>query len=796
MNNKILSLNYANLKSFITTQNIQTDKLMISLIYNIPNILYIKILQSLNNDIKYFFESESLIIFENEINKVICYFKDTNRLRALGDLVNTQITLDIIESIVKSSNDNNITINKFNKIMTINDKLFIITILKHINITDETLNIPKYEYNQIVNFNNNIRLVSQNNTNFYFEYTFNYNTKDQDVENNIQFILKLISFNKIRIFENDILIDNYRKLTNNHENILQTINVNFITIEDLLSKINMSHCVYPKLNGEINHVLIYDGIVCLIDNILHTYYIDKIQNTSHNIIFEVEIDTNNKIVINNIIYDNQIENIKDHSLQFKLEAAQNFITTNKLQQFSVIKPIFFTDNIEHLFSSIINLIKTYNNNKNFTGIIFKSVLSTNKSIEKKTYDYIWKPIDKITIDFLVTINNTLVRSDKGSFFKLNLFAFTLNENKNETLKQFTTTNIIKNDDINTIEHIYPTTINNEIITNNMIVEFNIDFDDNDNIYWIPNKINYNKSLACFYYKKQNGTNIDLCNKIIDYIHYNITENDFYILSQNYENGYKILSEKISNKKIYTKRDPIIDRLFDFVKTDVITTFARWHVSLQFISSVKMIDISCGNGSDLLKLYEYGVLVKKNNFIYHGYNENSIQIESPINGAKSRYNKFTSDKTYSNFPICSFYIYNIEQILQKVNTKYNHFICYDMYKYQTNLNDIQIISQIIDTLMINNSYIFICLANSNISYEQLQININIDIDTVLSHFKKCTVIERFSFYSYLETLFKYKQFINNINNLKTKEFLFKTISAFDKLSNNILLNIEFIILNKI
>ena len=112
MNNQILSLNISNLKTFIKSQNFTDNKLIISFKYIIPNIIYIKILQSLDKKYSYKFESESSIIFENESNKIICKFEDEKKLRALGDLVNTQITTDIIENI------DNVKIIKYKKLLS------------------------------------------------------------------------------------------------------------------------------------------------------------------------------------------------------------------------------------------------------------------------------------------------------------------------------------------------------------------------------------------------------------------------------------------------------------------------------------------------------------------------------------------------------------------------------------------------------------------------------------------------------------------------------------------------------
>jgi hypothetical protein len=791
MNNQILSLNISNLKTFIKSQNFTDNKLIISFKYIIPNIIYIKILQSLDKKYSYKFESESSIIFENESNKIICKFEDEKKLRALGDLVNTQITTDIIENI------DNVKIIKYKKLLSINDKLFLINIYKKYNEKIEDDNIsPIYEYNQVIHFNNVIKLISQNNSNFYFEYIFDYNTDESIVTENINYIINLISFKKIRLIENDLYIDNYRTITKNNDNTIRTNNPINISIEDLLDKIDMSHCVFSKTDGERVHILIYDKIVCHFDSILNTYYITTIQNTSINILYDAELYDNTYYIFN-VLYDNSVENINDYSLQYKLELANNFIKNNNLKNFIVKTPSDFTDKTEKFYSDIVDLININKNSEiKSDGIIFQSILSTNKTNEKKIKDYKWKPLDETSLDFFVQINNILIRSDEGSFFKLNLYGYTINENHNEILKLFSTTNIKVNEDINTIDHTYPITLNNEIITNNMVVEFNPDFDDNGNIVWIPYRVRYDKSLASFYYKKKHGNHIDVCNKTVDYINNPITENDLYLLATNYENGYKILADKIKNKKIFTKRDPIIDRLFDFVKTNVITTFARWNVILENIKTVNMIDLSCGNGSDLLKLYEYGVLVKKNNFIYNGFNDNRIQIESTFNGAISRYKKFTSDKTYSNFPLCSFFIYDINQILEKVNNKYNHLICYDMYKYQNSKKNIYTISKIINKVMLNNSYLFICLASENLNYENLNYTINVSIDEVLNIFNTCKVIERLSFNLHVQNLLKYKQYINNMTNIKTKEFLQKTIIAYDKLSYNILNQIEFIILTKI
>lgn len=799
-NYSIISLNPNNLNKFIESQNLDSSNIEIILTYNLPKILYSKLLQSYinknNNKYKISFNSNSIITFENDNYIIKCYFTDSNKLRIINDSIQNHITLDIIQNINSKLNNDKIIIKKYKKFYNINDKNFKVLIVKPINDNlNSEIFLPNYQFNQIINFNNSINLISQNDNVYYLEYEYNF--KSENITKNINTIIELISFNKKLIIENDVFIDNYKSIMKYNDDVLKTINPINISIEALLDKIDQSHCVFTKTDGERVHVLIYDGIICYLNSIREVYFVTKIKNRSYNIVFDAEL-YNNIIYIFNVLYDNSNESINDMSLVQKLNLANSFIKSNSLDSIMIVKtPIFYDNNKEDFFKNIYNLIlQNKNSDIKSDGIIFQTTLSLNKSREKKISDYKWKPIDETSIDFLVLIDDTYIKNEDGNYFKLNLYGFTNTDNGNEIIKYFTSTLVHIHPDANNVASMYPTTLDGDIIYNNMVVEFNPDFDDLGNIIWLPYRVRYDKSLAVYYFKRKQGNSIETCKSTIEYINMPISEDDFESLSINYEAGYEYLADKNKNKKVVTKRDPIIDRIFDFVKTNIITTFARWSVLYNMFSKVNMIDISCGNGTDLLKFYEYGVLMKKNNFIYHGYNENRIQINSTFNGAISRYNKFSSDKTFSNFPICSFYIYNIYQIFDNVNTKYNHFVCFDMYKYQDSRQKIYTINKIINKLLIKDSILFFTLAKKSISYESIESIVRINIDECIKIFSSsCSVLEAYTYDDHIQVLSSYRSTLVEMTNKKTADFLIKTLNAYSKLQNNILSDLVFFILIK-
>jgi hypothetical protein len=284
---------------------------------------------------------------------------------------------------------------------------------------------------------------------------------------------------------------------------------------------------------------------------------------------------------------------------------------------------------------------------------------------------------------------------------------------------------------------------------------------------------------------------------VEYLEMAINESDFELLGIDFDKTYDQLAQKVQRKRVINRRDPIIDRIFDFVSTNVITSFARWSVFSHFFDRVDMIDINCGNGINLFKIYEYAVLMRKNNFYYYGYNENRIQINSPFNGAISRYEKFRADKTYSNFPICTFNIYNIYQILDNVTTKFNHLIGLDAYIFQDSKSKILTISKIIQRLMVSKSFIFLILANESFYIDDKLYNINCNIDTCISIMSKnnIQICEDYSLDEHIRNLDSIKPAIPNMTNRKTAEFLMKTLQSYDKLKNLSLHNLHFFVLYK-
>lgn len=784
MNNTIMSTNIKTLNKFIKSLKISGDNIIIKFKYDIPNIIYDKLLQTINHDEVEFLTTGN-ILFENDESLIVCTFVNMESLRILNESVNSKITFNMIES------HKHVHTVKYKKISVVNDKLFTIHIYEQNNMEIDITN-PKYEFNQIIRFKNGVKLISQNNSLFFIEYLFKSTDNVEHIESCIQFIINTIGFGKVIVFENDIILDKYRSITNNQGDLLKTNNPINILLEDILDKIDINHCVFSKTDGDRSHVLIYDGSIYHLNSILEVFLVCTITNRSYTVLFDCE-HFHDTFYIFNLLYVDSIENINEYPLQYKLNKCKEIVKElNITNKFIVKEPVYFNSK-EQFYKSIVRIIQeNKKSNINTDGIIFQSILSFNKSRDKKIKDYKWKPLNETTLDFFVNIDKTFVKTENGKFFKLFLYGFNI-VNNNEVIKEFATTLVRIGD--SGISSIYPITITNEIITDNTVVEFSPDFEETGEIRWIPYRVRYDKSLSVFHYKKKHGNSIETCMQTIEYIHNSISETDFEMLANDYENAYITLANRIKTKKAVTKKDPVMDRIFDFVKTDVLTTFARWSVHILNTKSVHMIDISCGNAIDLLKIYEYAVLVKKPNFIYHGYSDSRIKIESSFNGAISRYNKYASDKTFSNFPICSFFVMDIFKIDENVKETYDHFLGMEMFTQQISKQRIYLINKIINRIMKPKSFIFMCLASENISEESLEVVVNVDITKTISILNNCTVIENKSFLDHLIELASFSEYIQHMTNRKTAEFLTKTLTAFDKIHTNILSKLHLLILIK-
>lgn len=845
--NMILSTNPEKLYLFVSSvtprellSSNQKNQLNVSLVHILPNIIYTTLMRSLqlnddktsniniNDNIE--FISMARITFENSNYLINCDFKDPNKLHIIHQSVDKQINLGLL---LKINNPTEMTIKSFKKIVSIADKIFTITIFDEIanphSLIEEILEV-KYSFYQIVKFPNGVNLISLNNETYTLQYDYILSSKVDDyIKENIQFMINLISpKERHRIVQDDIFIDNYKHIMNSsNDKILKTINPIGISIPILLDKIDMSHCVFEKTDGERVHILIYDGVVCYINTIMEIYKIGDIDNSSINKVFDAELYTHDNqmiVFIFNLLYDNQLSNLQDLSLSLKLNAISEFLQNTKINtkfQMKVKSPIFNQNNKQEFFKNIHNmLISQRSVNIRTDGIIFQSILSTKKTWEKKIQDYKWKPVHETSLDFLVKIDNNRLKTTQGDYFKLNLFGFINDENGNESIQKFAESTVPVDPRPNEIASVYPVTIGSgngesnlnagEIICENSVVEFNPDFDElTGNISWIPYRIRMDKSLAVFYYKKKQGNSIETCKSTVEYLEMSINESDFESLGSNYELAYEQLSKRVQRIRVINRRDPIIDRLFDFVATNIFTSFARWSTFLKMYDHVDMCDLSCGNGINLFKIYEYAVLMRKNNFIYHGYNENRIQINSALNGAISRYERFRADKTYSNFPICKFNIYSIYEILEKVNTKYNHMMCLDAYTFQDSKGKIITISKIMRKLLVPNSFIFFILANKTFTIEDKVYNINCDFDTCMSIFNQkpkyktdtiygeeninYIVCEAYTLDEHVHSLDSFRSVISSMTNKKTGEFLTKTLLAYDKLTNLSLTNFRFLVL---
>jgi len=802
MDNKIISLNYNHLKKFIDSKvnfNNEAD-LFITFKYNITNIIYNKILQSLdiicaNNKIQ--FINERNVLFQDNDYQILFKFKDNNIFSIIEDMINKQLLFDHLY------NTNTIQSEYFKSLIVVNDKLYKIYINEKTLVIDKKImSGPIFENKQIVLIDDIIKLIANNDNTYYFEFTFPYTLDSKVIQKHIDTLTNVLFSNKKIIIENNLYLENYKQAINAKSlDILKTRNPKNILIEDLLDKINVNHCVFTKTDGERVFIMIFNSIILYIDNILNCYFINTCNDNSLNIIFDAEMyeDT---FYIFDLLYSNQIDNVNDLPLFTKLEKSNELIKKFHLVNLQVKNPIYPTSTKEEFFSRIVELINVNkSSNIKSDGIIFQSLMSLNKTREKKIDDYKWKPIEETSLDFFIIINDTIIRREDGNYYKIDLYGFetvNLDNNTNfEEIKKFTDT-YVKYDGN------YLKTLNNEIIVNNIVIEFIPEFDDFNNITWTPLRIRYDKSMAVIKYNRKHGNNIMVCEQTLEYLKSPILIQDYVLLSNNYEDGYTLIGQKIKDKKIVTKRDPVNDKIFDFIKTNVITTMGRYLNFNNVFEYVNMIDLNCRNGIDLLKIYEYAVLYGKGKFNYDGYNDNRIEIESTFNGAISRYNNFRMDRTKSNFPICTFIIADVPKMIETVTKKYNHLISYEFYRYQFNYSTLKQVKILMDKVLVPKSLSYIIIADivdNQISNNFIQKNIingfivKSSLQDVLKIFYNYKIIELKSFVYHLEILNNIKNLIPVMNNKKTAEFLTQTIYAFNKIDHSLFSKLYFCILIK-
>lgn len=786
-----ISLNIESLRNFISSKIPSADSITITINHNLPHVLYNRILQYIyTSKISVKFITEKTITFKNEEHFAQFILPTDKEYLLIQDILNKRLQYEHLIG----SNYNGIY---FKKLALVNDKIFNVTISeKSDRFTNKIFNEPIFENKQIIIINDDIKLVVSNDNNFYFEFQFDQDIDNNTFDQNIRMIINLIYDMKPIIIEDNMFIDNYRSIMNlRSTETLRTINPSTLLIEHLLDKVNFSHCVFIKTDGERVHIHIYNSHVIYINSILNCFSITNINDSKLNVVMDAE-KYEDKFFVFNLLYTNTESDINNMSLLKKLEICTTLISNMNLNNIFVKTPIFPLGTKEEFFSKIVELIETKSDIKS-DGIIFQSILSFNKSREKGISDYKWKPVYESSLDFFVKINSTLVKKEDGYYNKVDLYGY----------------DYVKDDKANQIEEIkkftdvyLPTSLktqNGELIIDNVVIEFLPDKDELNNIIWNPYRLRYDKTMATIKYERKHGNHISVCEETLDFIRTPILESDFKILSENYDEGYSVLAQKIKNKKITTKKDPVNGKIFDFVKTNIFTTLSRYYFKINVFNQINMIDINCRNGIDLLKIYTYAVLFGKGNFTYDAFNDNRTEIESTFNGAISRYDKYRLDRAYSNFPICTFTIADMNTMLNSINKKYNNFVSFEFYRYQSKRAIYQV-KDLMDKVLTRDGFAFIIIADitdNKLSNTLIQDNIcdgfkvSLSLNDIIRIFKNYEFIEKDSFIYHLEKLNLNRDIIQHMSNKNTADFLVQVLNAFNKIDHAIYSRLHICVLKK-
>lgn len=823
-NNILISLNYKNLHNMIDNilienKNINKNNIFIKYVMKLEEYEYNKIVNELdNNDIK--FNTIQYLISNNYNDILIELFFENNKII---DILNNYKTINLPLNIKSSKKV------IYNTLSIINDRLFNIYIYEKIDLNDNNINLQWIiKSKEEIKIKNNYSLNAINNDEFNFEYFSSLKELSSKNDNIIKEIIEY-KYTKNYIIEDDKIKDIILNKINKTSYIKfrQTIN---LLLEDLIEKIDINYCVFEKTDGLRTHLILINNDLYYMDMNNNLYFVKSIDNTNkHFFIMDAEY-YENKFYIFNLLYFDNI-NIPTKSLKEKLDLCKNVITTLNINDIILIKsPIFFTDNKKETFFK--NVYDFYINIKNkkeikIDGLIYQPILSDNNIKELDLKDYKWKPADETTIDFYVVFskNDNFIKNKDGVYLKMDLYGFdviqNVNKNSDEEMVEkikYVTSCLIKSETIinDEYENYVFKTLNNELIISDIVIEFTplflnpVESDDDliiqtiieNNINWVPLRIRNDKTEQVKLYNRKHGNNYEIIKQLLDYINNPINLDYYYLLSENFNEGYDKLQGLLVNKKIYTKVNTVENKLLDFIKTSILTTTARYIALNKDINfknrTIEMVEFNCGNGRDLLKMYLFGVYLQANNRIFYtGFNTNKIELISNINGAISRYNNFRSNQNkYPNFfPFNFIYETNFNNILNNKDyrNRFNLLFCFNFFIYQNSYQYLEQMKKIFDYVLEKDSYLFLIIyTKKNTIYNSNYINK--DLDDVVK-ILKYTVLYNIKFIDLYNQLLLYRNLTSIMTNKETAKFLNEVINAFESKNFTYDENINFIILKK-
>lgn len=289
--------------------------------------------------------------------------------------------------------------------------------------------------------------------------------------------------------------------------------------------------------------------------------------------------------------------------------------------------------------------------------------------DSKYIEYKWKPADKNSIDFYIRIERS-----KGKIL-------TIYDNSDDNMVHGKPYRIVKlhvGKTFNNVEkpilfkretglfeaHVFLTNgaIRDEegnIIQDDTVVEFY--YDSNPNIpethRWIPMRTRYDKTESVRRFGKKYGNYTDIANKVWRSISNPFTIDDIKTLAnkKTYRTHLDALRGKIDHSIImseaqenayYQKKSNLaypMRQFHNFMKSNIIYTHG--HLQYRYGNKMKVLDVACGRGGDIMKWYYANI------DYYVGFDLDSNGINSPTDGAKSRYKQMK--RKNPSFPLFDF-----------------------------------------------------------------------------------------------------------------------------------------------
>jgi len=798
--------NFTKIIAFLKNDNnnfIIDKNLNVSTFHNYNNLKDIRLIIK-QTDIQNFYENELDFLNKNDAS----YYQE--KIKIYNDNYNILNNFKLNLKLEKDVENNTISIyNTFYEIQVFKTYRYKNRISFNYDYFTIDITHVKYVDNNILkkskqdDFNFNYELEVEINTKKIINYNISTKSFNIFMPSYKSFISSLI--NKLSII-NNLLQDNLYNLDNNIEkeiidnfkNLIQISKNNIIgpkpislTFKDL-NNLSKEYKITDKADGERFNLYINDkGYIYLLNNnrILN---INRKTHDYKNTIIDGELITSYPIEtldvfnftdINDINKINKQKNIKVysfHAFDIYFYNSANLLQTNNDTGFNLEYRI---NKLEEVINNINN--NPYNNKKDKITFHTKKYysLSDYKNIHKTQYNYnldglILMPIEPISISNIDKIwlsnlkwkpklLNTIdfkIKQITNNIYHLIAYYYCTKLHKKIDIHFQSTQPYIKNIHIiNSEQQTLQTIINDEIITNNKIVECIYDITINKWVFLrirhdktFPNSLDVaNKTFFNIFntFKYKDILNIENISKsykqFIENSYYNENEN-------NHKNNYSTFYRKYQN----------------IIKTLLINTF------IPKINNIKILDIGCGRGGDLIKFMRsinktdnidlyLGLDINNNNitgqsnarerFInltsknneFKKFNNNFYFITADINKIKQNPIKqlltdliITSDEIKNSYTqdfiqdiIINDTIYDKQIIQQTINddTKFDFINCQFMIHY---INDLSLFFKLVTDLLTDNGVIVITYIDSNILDTRIQqttkVNDLTNIQNLLHH----------------------------------------------------------------